>query len=292
MALIGSLTSGVSALSAFSKNIETIGDNIANANTTGFKASTTRNEDSFSQTLENATSFSSTLQVGSGVNVATNRQNFTQGSLTSTGVSTDFGIAGSGFFMVSAPDNLGVSSPTKMYFERDGNFRVNGDGYLVNAQGYRVQGAGATFGTTAADVMLPNAAAKTAGLTLQSFTVGDDGKITEFYTDGTNNAPTAIAPTDNRQSINLWTFADPTSLSKVGGNLFQTTPAAGMISSTGGIPGTAAGAIKQGTLELSNVDLAQEFTDLITAQRSFQAGSRIITVSDSVLQEIVDLKRS
>jgi flagellar hook protein FlgE len=266
MALIGSLTSGVSALRTFSKSIETIGDNIANANTTGFKSSRTRNEDSFSQTLETASGSSSSLQVGSGVNVATNRQNFTQGSLSSTGVPTDIGIAGNGFFKVKN------SATSESFVTRDGNFKLDATGYLVNSQGLRVQGA-------AGDIKLTNAVTNP----LQSFSVADDGEITEFYSDSTSAT---------LNTIHLWNFNDPTSLERSSGNLYRETPSAGVINALGDAAGTLGlGATKQGTIEMSNVDLAQEFTDLITAQRSFQAGSRIITVSDSVLQEIVDLKR-
>jgi flagellar hook protein FlgE len=267
MALIGSLTSGVSALSAFSKNIETIGDNIANANTTGFKSSRTRNEDSFSQTLENASGSGSSLQVGSGVNVATNRQKFTQGSLSSTGVATDIGIAGNGFFKVKNA----VTNET--FLTRDGNFKLDASGFLVNSQGLQVEG------TAGAPIQLTNLVTNP----LLSFSLADNGQITEFYSDSTSAM---------NNTINLWNFNDPTSLERVSGNLLRETPSAGVINPLGDAAGTLGlGTTKQGTLELSNVDLAQEFTDLITAQRSFQAGSRIITVSDSVLQEIVDLKR-
>jgi flagellar hook protein FlgE len=266
MALIGSLTSGVSALRTFSKSIETIGDNIANASTTGFKSSRTRNEDSFSQTLKSATQFNSSFQVGSGVNVATNRQNFNQGSLSSTGILTDIGIAGNGFFQVTN------SITTEKFLTRDGNFKLDANGYLVTATGLRVQGA-------AGDIQLTNVIANP----LQSFSIADNGEITEFYSDSTS----AMLNT-----IHLWNFNDPTSLEKASGNLFRETPSAGVINPAGDPAGSLGlGATKQGTLELSNVDLAQEFSELITAQRSFQAGSRIISVSDTVLEEIVNLKR-
>ena len=270
MALIGSLTSGVSALGAFTKSIEVIGDNIANASTTAFKSSTTRNQDSFSQTLKSATAFNSSLQIGSGVNISTNRQNFNQGSLSSTGVATDIGIAGNGFFKVIN------SVTTEALYTRDGNFKLDSSGYLVNATGLQVAG------TASAPVKLTLTTA--GGANLQSFSIADNGQITEFYSDSTS----AMLNT-----INLWNFGDPTSLERASGNNFRATPSAGMTLPLAGAPaGTLGlGTTKQGTLELSNVDLAKEFSDLITAQRSFQAASRIITVSDTVLQEIVDLKR-
>jgi len=270
MALIGSLTSGVSALNAFTKSIETIGDNIANANTTGFKSSTTRNQDSFSQTLKSATLTSSALQVGSGVNISTNKQNFNQGSLSSTGIATDIGIAGNGFFKVINPVTH------EELLTRSGNFKIDATGYLVDAAGLRVQGL---KGATAGDIQVTNVSTNP----LQSFSISDSGILTEFYSDSTSAAT---------NTINLWNFNDPTGLERAGANNYRATPAAGVINVLGDQAGTLGlGTTKQGTLELSNVDLAQEFSDLITAQRSFQAASRIITVSDTVLQEIVDLKR-
>lgn len=298
MSLIASLTSGVSALRTFSSSMSTIGDNIANSNTTGFKASRTRNEDSFSQTLRASTDQTSTVQIGSGVSVSTIRQNFTQGSLTTTGVPTDFGIAGGGFFRVTAAptDPTAASDPAaEKFYTRDGNFRADANGFLVNPQGHRVQGVLATeaivvpIAATSQDVKLGATlpAATDPDAKLQSFSVGTDGKITEFYSDGTSNEGDAA-----QQSLILWTFKDNTSLERASGNLYKTpkstlfVQAAGLQAGTGG-----AGQLKQGTLELSNVDLAQEFSDLILAQRSFQAGSRIISVSDSVLEEVVNLKR-
>ncbi len=298
MSLIASLTSGVSALKTFSSAMSTIGDNIANSNTTGFKASKARTEDSFSQTLRASTDRNSTIQVGSGVSIATIRQNFTQGSLTTTGVSTDFGLAGGGFFrVVAAPtDPTAASDPAaEKFYTRDGNFRADANRFLVNPQGHRVQGVLTSaasvvpIAATAVDVKLGATKPATTNINanLQSFSVGADGKITEFYSDGTSNEGDAA-----QQSLILWTFKDNTSLERATGNLYKTPKSTlfvqenGLQADTGG-----AGQVKQGTLELSNVDLAQEFSDLILAQRSFQAGSRIISVSDSVLEEVVNLKR-
>ena len=271
MALIGSLTSGVSALGAFTKNIDTIGDNIANASTTAFKSSSTRLEDSFSETLRSASGSISSLQVGSGVEISTNRQNMGQGSLSSTGVSTDLGIAGNGFFQVKNA----VTAET--LYTRDGNFKIDTTGYLVDAKGNRIQGTCVAGGT---DIKVTNLSTNP----LTSISIGKDGAVTEFYSDSTSKVT---------NTINLWNFNDPSALLRTGGNNYSATPSAGVVNVAGDPAGSLGlGTLNQGSLELSNVDLAQQFSDLITAQRSFQAASRIITVSDSVLQEIVDLKRS
>lgn len=278
--------------------MSTIGDNIANSNTTGFKASRARNEDSFSQTLKSSTDQVSAMQVGSGVSVSTIRQNFTQGSLTTTGVPTDFGLAGGGFFRVVTPPTTSTAysaATAEKFYTRDGNFRSDANGFLVNAQGNRVQGVLATealvvpIAATSKDVKLGATlpAGTDVNAKLQSFSVGGDGKITEFYSDGTSNEGDAA-----QQSLVVWTFKDNTSLERAAGNLFKSPKSTLFVQANGLQAGTGgAGQVKQGTLELSNVDLAQEFSDLILAQRSFQAGSRIISVSDSVLEEVVNLKR-
>ena len=96
MALIGTLTSGVSALRTFSKGLEVIGANIANVNTTAYKSSSTSYKDTFSNTLRAASATDSATQIGTGVQIGGIMTNFTQGSLTSTGKGTDLGVSGNG----------------------------------------------------------------------------------------------------------------------------------------------------------------------------------------------------
>src|SRR5579871_1055197 len=125
MPLIGSLTSGVSALEAFTQGMDVIGDNISNVNTTGFKGSTVNYSDAFADILQNGApspssgngSDTPTMQVGEGVSVQSVLQNFNQGTLSSTGQPTDFAINGNGFFTVRD------SSGGQTYATRAGNFR-------------------------------------------------------------------------------------------------------------------------------------------------------------------------
>jgi flagellar hook protein FlgE len=123
---------------------------------------------------------------------------------------------------------------------------------------------------------------------LQSFSFDRQGNLVEFYSDGSSATTNQVL---------LQNYRDPTALQRAGDNLFTGFDAAGPV---GGFALTAAnnkaganglGTIESGTLELSNVDLTEQFANMITAQRSFQASSRIVTVSDSVLEEIVNLKR-
>jgi flagellar hook protein FlgE len=116
---------------------------------------------------------------------------------------------------------------------------------------------------------------------LQSFTIGPDGSVTGFYSNGTNQVLT---------TLRLASFANPGGLLKAGANLYKETGNSGTPSL--GNPGTGGrGTIASGNLEMSNVDLAQEFTNLIIAQRGFQANTRVITASDEVLQDLVNLIR-
>ena len=128
MALIGTLTSGISALKSFSKGLETIGNNISNVNTSGFKSSSASFSDMFRFTLRSG---GTTDQIGAGVQVAAVSTNYAQGSLSSTGKGSDLGVSGNGYFVVQ--DYIGANFVT-----RDGAFNWDNTGNLVNAQGYRV----------------------------------------------------------------------------------------------------------------------------------------------------------
>ncbi len=285
MSLIGTLTSGVSALRTFSKGLEVIGNNIANINTTGYKSSQATFADSFSNTLRasapsaGTTSSQDAVQVGTGVQLASITSNFGQGSLTSTGNVTDLGISGKGFFIVK--DATGGTQ----YATRDGQFRVDDNGYLVTSGGLRVQGM---VGSPGAIGDIQVGASVPVGAELQSISFDTAGHLIESYSDGTS-ATTA--------QLQLQNFSDPSALMREGSNLYSGMTAAGPMG--GGIlagsndPGSAGlGLIQSGTLESSNVDLTDQFSQLITMQRSFQAGSRLITVSDSILEDVVNLKRS
>src|SRR5450432_3112583 len=123
MALIGTLTSGVSALNAFSNDLEVIGNNISHVNTTGYKSSNVSFADSFSNTLRGSspsnanTTDTSATQVGTGVQLSQIKQQFSQGDLTSTGVNTNLAVSGAGFFVVKNPTD------SSLYVTRSGDFR-------------------------------------------------------------------------------------------------------------------------------------------------------------------------
>ena len=280
MSLIGSLSSGVTGLQTFSKDLEIIGNNIANVNTTAFKSSSLGFTESFSSTLrasQPATANTSNVlaaQIGTGVQISGVNTDYNQGALASTGQSTDLGISGEGYFIVkSATDG-------NTYATRDGNFRWDDNGFLVSQQGDRVQDI------TGADVQLTAAPATTS---IQSVSVNTSGQVIEYFADGTNNTTTGTP-----QTIGLATFKQQGALMSKGNGLFSFDVAGiNSVLPALGTPGTAGyGTIEADTLEQSNVDLTSQFANMITAQRSFQANARVVTVSDSVLDDIVNLKRS
>ena len=286
MSLIGTLTSGVSALRAFGKGLEVIGANIANVNTTAYKSSSSTFAESFSNTLRGSApsngtvSSQSAIQIGTGVQLNGITTNFNQGALDSTGNTTDLGISGNGFFIVK--DATGGQT----YATRDGHFRIDDKGYLITQNGLRVEGLTGTSLGAVSDIQVGQSIPVSSQLSSISFDTS--GNLVEFYADGTSQ-------TTNR--VQLQNFNDTSALMRVGGNLYTglTTagPVGGSVLGGNNNPGSSGlGSIQSGTLESSNVDLTQQFSDLITTQRSFQAGSRLITVSDSVLEEIVNLKRS
>ena len=286
MSLIGTLGSGVSALRTFMKGLEVIGNNIANVNTTGFKSSSAEYADSFSNILQRSSPSAASvpgISVGTGVKLAGISNNFKQGSMETTGQGSDLGISGEGYFQVKNPTDGTI------LVTRDGTFGWDNKGYLVTAQGYRVQGLTGAGLATVGDVKLGT---PPVGAQLQSVTIDKGGNVVEFYSDGTS-------ATVNQ--VELQVYANQASLVKEGNNLFSGMLAGGPVGAAvgsfalqaGGInaPGTnGLGSIQSGTLELSNVDLTEQFSNLITTQRSFQAGSRLITVSDTLLEDIVNLK--
>lgn len=260
MALLNSFNSGVAGIKTFSKSLEVIGDNIANVNTTGFKGSQVTNQDSFIETLRSPTAANGNagglngMQVGMGSSVASISQKFTQGALTTTAGPTDLGISGQGFFK--------VTDGTNTFYTRAGDFRVDDSGNLLTNGGLKVVGNPSLTTLKGAD----------------SFSIDKKGVITT-YTAGTKGTA---------GTIELVTFSNPNGLKREGANLFSNLSLAAGAENSGS---TVKGDIIQGTLELSNVDLTQQFSDLIVAQRAFQANSRVITVSDSVMDEVVNLKR-
>jgi flagellar hook protein FlgE len=265
MSLLGTLTSSVSALDSFTAGLDTIGNNIANINTTAFKGANV----SFSDTLG-----------GLGTQVSSVSTTFSQGALSSTGNTTDLGISGNGYFIVKDP------ATGNLYATRDGQFSFNSSGYLVNQQGYQVQGLTGGAGTTAPGTLGPiKQGTPPTGATLQSVAINTSGDVIESYSDGSSATTNQVL---------LQSFTNQAALTNQGNNLYSNLTGAGPLTTTmgsGNAPGQAGlGSVQSGQLEQSNVDLTQQFSDMITMQRAFEANARIITISDTVLEDVVNMK--
>mgnify|MGYP001090081934 CR=1 FL=1 len=279
----------------FQTKLDVIGNNISNVNTYGFKKGRTVFKDLVSQSIAGAgaptanTGGTNPKQVGLGSQIAAIDTMHTTGSLQTTGRTLDLAISGDGFFVV-------MNGATPLY-TRAGNFYMDRSGSVVNADGLTLQGLPPaadgnsinTASTTVRDIIVPT--------TAQSMSIGSDGVVT--YVNGAGELKYA-------GQVMIAKFANPEGMEKVGQNLFQQTTNSGTAYAggnfnrlttanvTGGLdaPGSSStGKIVAGTLEMSNVDLSEEFTEMIVAQRGFQANTRIITTSDEILQELMSMKR-
>jgi flagellar hook protein FlgE len=274
--MLTSLSSAVSGLDSFQQDMDVIGNNIANINTDGYKAARVNFADSFSDTLQAAGS--GTVQVGTGVYDQTISNNWTQGAITSTGVTSDLAISGNGFFTVKD-----VASGTQ-YVTQDGSFSVDPNGYLITNGGQQVQGYSDAGLSTLGSIKIDNTGAPNGDTSpVATFNIDSTGKVNVTLADGT---------TFVRGQVLVQNFQDPQALVSQTGNLFSNQANAGPTTSTPVAPGTnGLGSIQSGYLEISNVDLSQEMANLITAQRGFEANSKLVTTSDEVLQTLVNMKR-
>lgn len=272
--MLRSLYSGISGMRGFQTKLDVIGNNIANVNTIGFKAGRVMFKDILSQTMAGVTApvdgkgGINSKQVGLGVTIGAIDTVHTQGSAMTTNVVTDLRIDGEGFFAVKTSEDQEVP-----YLTRAGNFTLDAERKLVNSDGMLV------LDTAGTPIQL--------GEDVTAFSISQNGEIISVLADGTSQ-PTGV-------SIGVVKVTNPGGLDKIGGNLYRSTPNAILDGALEISPANDAtvgtGAIISGQLEMSNVDLTNEFSEMIVAQRGFQANSRIITTSDEILQEVVNLKR-
>ena len=273
--MVRSLNSGVSGIQQFQTKLDVIGNNISNSSTLAFKSGRADFEDTFSQTL---TGGITGIQVGSGVLTGSVRQLFQQGTLTRTNVPTDMALDGDGFFVVRDP------VADKSFVTRAGAFDRDQDGYLVTSQGYRVQGYQDPTLTSIGDIRIDDTGKPDGDPgSFKNFSVDVEGKITVYL----DVSDTHFI----RGQILLQRFQNPNALVKEGNNLFSGMEEAGGLPQLSAAKTNGLGDIIAGHLEVSNVDIANEFANLITTQRGFQASARIITTTDEMLQEVVNLKR-
>ncbi|HEY8910314.1 MAG TPA: flagellar hook-basal body complex protein [Desulfosporosinus sp.] len=274
--MMRSLYSAISGLKNHQIKMDVIGNNIANVNTTGYKRSRVTFATMLSQTLKGAstptaaTGGTNPMQVGLGASLGSIDQIMTQGSAQSTGNPTDMMIQGPGFFALT-------TNGTDRIYSRSGAFSLDALGNLVDpASGAQVLDADDATPINIA----PN--------TYSSYSIDKTGAITGILS--ATGLPTPIG------NVQIATFANEAGLTSMGGSFYTVSNNSGPATPYG--VAATAGTYPSGTtlvssaVEMSNVDLSTEFTDMIVAQRGFQANSRVITVSDSLLQELIDLKRN
>jgi flagellar basal-body rod protein FlgG len=258
-----SLYSAATGMEAQQVNLNTISNNIANVNTTGFKKSKVEFQDLLYQNPRQAGGEAgagdivpTSVELGNGVRVSSTSKVFTQGQLTETGQELDLAIEGKGFFQVNHPDG-------NIVYSRDGALKISPTGEIVNSDGMALTGLG----------IVPVEAT--------GIFVSNGGLITYTLADGT---------TQQGPQIQLARFANPGGLKALGGNLFRQTDASG--AAEVGLPEVNGfGVLRQGYLEMSNVNVVQEMVNMIISQRAYEINSKSIQTSDQMLSQINQLKR-
>jgi len=291
--MMRSLYSGVTGLKNHQTKMDVIGNNIANVNTAGFKASRVIFQDIYSQTVAPASAGNGTtggtnpMQIGLGVQLATIDVLNTPSSSQYTGNPLDLAIDGDGYFV--------IQDGSSYTYTRAGNFYTDSDHNLVDSNGNYVMGyeVDTDGGLVYRDATNAVCAATDAGahLTMQRIYVDPD------YYDVSISANGQVVALDEATSetailgqIVLASFPNPNGLEKTGENAYRTTVNSGDPAySTPG--GGGSGSLNPGSLEMSNVDLTAQFADMITTQRGFQANSRVITTTDEMLEELVNMVR-
>jgi flagellar basal-body rod protein FlgG len=246
-------------LDAQQTRMSVVSNNLANANTTGFKRGRAVFEDLVYQNVRQAggqqsqdTEMPSGLYLGSGSRVTATEKMFTQGNLQQTGNAFDLAIKGRGFFQVQMPDG-------SLAYTRAGSFQINSEGQLVTASGYQVQPG----------INIPNNA--------QSVTVGGDGTISV-------KLPGQAAPVQ-AGILQIADFVNPGGLEPLGENLFAESGASGP--ALAGNPGlNGLGTLAQGMLEGSNVNVVEELVNMIETQRAYEMNSKAISTSDQMLRYV------
>ena len=248
-----------SGLDASQTMMNTIADNLANVNTTGFKEEVPEFQTLLYQNgiqpggqSTGQTVYPSGLELGTGVQVSGIKDVETQGSLTTTNNPTDLAINGAGYFQILQPNG-------QIAYTRDGSFQPNQNGQLVNANGYQV---------------IPNI---TIPINAESVTIGLDGTVS--VTTPGSNVSTQVG------QLQLANFINPQGLQPLGNNLYAQTTASG--NPVVGAPQTnGLGSINQDMLESSNVDVVDSMVDMISAERAYQLGTQAASAVDNQLSEL------
>ncbi len=243
--------------------VDNISNNLANANTFGYKRTRVDFQDLLYQTIKPAGTNAYTtsklptgIQIGHGVRVAGTRRVFTEGSFRVTENPLDIAIAGKGFFRIQLPDG-------SIGYTRDGAFNLDETGNIVNSDGFLLD----------PPIQIPQEAT--------AINISEEGIVSVISQPGNQ--------TVQQGTIQIATFVNPSGLSALGKNIFVETEASGQAQQV--VPGqNGAGILQQGFLENSNVSIAEELVNLITAQRAYEVNSRAVRTGDEMIQTAVQLK--
>lgn len=257
------LYTAATGMTAQQLNLDNIANNLANSSTAGFQSRRLQFSDLIYQNevmpgaaATQQTTVASGLQVGLGTRPGNTEIVQTQGDLSSTGNPLDLAIQGSGFFQILLPNG-------QIGYTRSGSFQPNAQGNLVTADGDQLQPA----------ITIPASAT--------NITIGSDGTVSASLP--------GQSQTQQVGQIQLAMFANPGGLNSIGNNIYLPTTASG--DAVAGTPGGSQGlgTIQQGMLEQSNVNVVDEFVNMILAQRSYESNSRVIKAADEMLQQLNQL---
>lgn len=254
------LYTAATGMSAQQQRIENIAHNLANVSTVGYKKSRENFEDLLYENIptgspDQNTQRASSLQLGSGVRLASMSRDFSSGDLMSTGNTFDMALAGRGFFVVEATDG-------SEFYTRNGQFGLNSEGELITQSGLRVS----------PNIEVP--------MDANEIRIAEDGTITAVFSDSPE--PVSLG------SLRVVDFVNRAGLKAMGGNLYSTTPESGPPTELNPDDGIN---IKQGFVEASNVDVAEELINMISAQRAFELTSKAVEAADKAMQVANNLKR-
>lgn len=271
--MVRSLWSAATGMIAQQNNVDTIANNLANVNTTGYKTEANEFKSLLYQTIQTKTTTANGeqkpigAQVGLGVRNASITSSFSQGSMLASDNPFAFAISGDGFFATKGDDG-------ETYYTRNGNFNIS---IGVNGMTLTDTDGHAVLDTTGKAIVLAD------NIVANKVTVSADGNL--MYPDENNN------PHNLGIQIGLWQFQNPKGLDKVGDTKYGVTAASGAALNEATNANVQKSTVAQGYLEGSNVQIADEMVNLIVAQRAYELNSKAITTTDEMMQQANQLKR-